>query len=66
MSAGKVYNITPYLEFHPGGVSELMRGAGKDSTDLFDEVSQCSISCLPLVFIYNLILSLLCHFCDIC
>lgn len=25
---GKVYNVTPYLEYHPGGPIELMRGAG--------------------------------------
>ncbi len=31
----KVYNITPYLDFHPGGIDELMRCAGKDGTDLF-------------------------------
>ena len=36
--AGKVYNMTPYMKFHPGGVDELMRGAGKDCTILFDEV----------------------------
>lgn len=35
---GKVYNMTPYMKFHPGGVDELMRGAGKDCTILFDEV----------------------------
>ncbi|XP_053688517.1 cytochrome b5 reductase 4 isoform X2 [Sabethes cyaneus] len=35
---GKVYNVTRYLDFHPGGVDELMRGAGKDATKLFDEV----------------------------
>eukprot|EP00656_Telonema_subtile_P044660 TRINITY_DN50921_c0_g1_i2.p1 TRINITY_DN50921_c0_g1~~TRINITY_DN50921_c0_g1_i2.p1 ORF type:complete len:327 (-),score=65.87 TRINITY_DN50921_c0_g1_i2:46-1026(-) len=34
---GKVYNMTPYMDFHPGGVHELMRGAGIDSTHLFDE-----------------------------
>lgn len=28
--AGKVYNVTPYLKYHPGGVGELMRAAGKD------------------------------------
>ncbi|KAF2275770.1 uncharacterized protein EI97DRAFT_433715 [Westerdykella ornata] len=35
---GKVYNITPYLPFHPGGEGELMRAAGKDGGKLFMEV----------------------------
>lgn len=35
---GKVYNISPYLEYHPGGEEELMKGAGIDGTVLFDEV----------------------------
>ncbi|KAJ4420260.1 hypothetical protein N0V82_004471 [Gnomoniopsis sp. IMI 355080] len=35
---GKVYNITPYIAFHPGGGPELLRGAGKDGTRLFAEV----------------------------
>lgn len=35
---GKVYNVSAYLDFHPGGVDELMRGAGKDATSLFDEI----------------------------
>jgi cytochrome b involved in lipid metabolism len=34
---GKVYNITPYLTFHPGGQKELMRAAGRDGTKLFGE-----------------------------
>ncbi|KAF7374764.1 Cytoplasm protein [Mycena sanguinolenta] len=32
---GKVYNITAYLPFHPGGERELMRVAGRDGTHLF-------------------------------
>ncbi|THH10041.1 hypothetical protein EW145_g1588 [Phellinidium pouzarii] len=32
---GKVYNITPYLPFHPGGEKEIMRAAGRDGTKLF-------------------------------
>ncbi|KAL8859691.1 MAG: hypothetical protein Q9178_003805 [Gyalolechia marmorata] len=37
---GKVYNLTPYMDFHPGGVNELMKGAGreKDGERLFLEV----------------------------
>lgn len=34
---GKVYNITPYLPFHPGGEKELMRVAGRDGSKLFGE-----------------------------
>jgi len=32
---GKVYNVTPYLSFHPGGEKELMRVAGRDGSKLF-------------------------------
>ncbi|EGP88028.1 unnamed protein product [Zymoseptoria tritici ST99CH_1A5] len=35
---GKVYNITPYLPFHPGGEPELMKAAGRDGTKLFMDV----------------------------
>ncbi|KAJ5523180.1 hypothetical protein N7513_012724 [Penicillium frequentans] len=35
---GKVYNISPYVPYHPGGKGELLRGAGKDSAKLFQEV----------------------------
>lgn len=34
---GKVYNITQYLDYHPGGSSILMKGAGKDCTALFNK-----------------------------
>jgi hypothetical protein len=35
---GRVYNVTYYMDFHPGGVAELMRGIGKDGTGLFSQV----------------------------
>jgi len=35
---GRVYNVTAYLPFHPGGEGELRRAAGKDGEKLFMEV----------------------------
>ncbi|XP_024117733.1 cytochrome b5 reductase 4 [Oryzias melastigma] len=35
---GMVYNVTPYMDYHPGGGDELMKAAGLDGTDLFDQV----------------------------
>ncbi|KAI9188286.1 hypothetical protein H9P43_002677 [Blastocladiella emersonii ATCC 22665] len=32
---GNVYNMTAYLKFHPGGIKQIMRGAGRDSTKMF-------------------------------
>jgi cytochrome b involved in lipid metabolism len=32
-----VYNVTHYLPFHPGGEKELLRGVGRDGTNLFME-----------------------------
>lgn len=34
---GKVFNITPYIDFHPGGVNEIMKCAGRDGTVLFNK-----------------------------
>lgn len=30
--------MTPYMDYHPGGEEELMKAAGIDGTDLFDQV----------------------------
>lgn len=35
--SGKVYNMSAYLPYHPGGEKELMRVAGRDGTKLFGE-----------------------------
>lgn len=29
--------MTKYLEYHPGGIPELMRAAGTDASDLFNQ-----------------------------
>ncbi|KAL0456242.1 UNVERIFIED_CONTAM: cytochrome domain-containing protein RLF [Sesamum latifolium] len=34
---GRVYNIAPYMKFHPGGEDMLMKGVGKDCTSLFNK-----------------------------
>ena len=34
---GKIYNVSKYLPYHPGGSAELMRGVGRDATQLFDK-----------------------------
>lgn len=33
----QVYNIGPYLRFHPGGHEILLKAAGTDCTKLFDK-----------------------------
>ncbi len=35
---GRVYNLGPFLPYHPGGAPELLRAAGRDGTKLFLEV----------------------------
>merc|ERR1712136_244655 len=35
---GRVYDITKFLEEHPGGEEVLLEQAGKDSTEAFEDV----------------------------
>eukprot|EP01018_Ginkgo_biloba_P028963 Gb_03758 [translate_table: standard] len=34
---GRVYNISPYMKFHPGGLDMLMKASGRDCTALFNK-----------------------------
>ncbi|XP_022759603.1 cytochrome b5-like [Durio zibethinus] len=36
--SGKVYDVTPFLEEHPGGDEVLLAASGKDATDDFEDV----------------------------
>ncbi|XP_050663751.1 cytochrome b5-like [Leptidea sinapis] len=37
-----VYNVTEFLEEHPGGLEVLMELAGKDASEAFEDVSHSS------------------------
>ncbi|OAY32789.1 cytochrome b5 [Manihot esculenta] len=39
---GKVYDVTKFLEDHPGGDEVLLAATGKDATDDFDDVGHSS------------------------
>ncbi|XP_024015284.1 cytochrome b5 [Eutrema salsugineum] len=39
---GKVYDVTKFLDDHPGGVDVLLSASGKDATDEFEEVGHSS------------------------
>ncbi|VDM94898.1 unnamed protein product [Thelazia callipaeda] len=59
----KVYDVTEYLLFHPGGADELLRVAGTDGTDLFNTIHSwvnydamlktCFVVHKPKLAIYN-------------
>lgn len=34
---GRVYDVTPYLEYHPGGRKVLEEWAGTDATKVFNQ-----------------------------
>jgi cytochrome b involved in lipid metabolism len=33
-----VYDVTEYVKYHPGGVEEIMKGAGQDATNMFNQI----------------------------
>ena len=49
---GDVYDITNYIKDHPGGKKKIIRGIGKDSTEMFYRYHEgLKISNTPLLFL---------------
>lgn len=40
----QVYDVSGFIEKHPGGVSQLMLGAGRDVTVLFESYHNYNVS----------------------
>ncbi|CAN0152813.1 unnamed protein product, partial [Phaeothamnion confervicola] len=38
----KVYDVTSYLEDHPGGSEVMLEVAGEDATDMFEDIGHSS------------------------
>ncbi|VDO18476.1 unnamed protein product [Heligmosomoides polygyrus] len=39
---GKVYDVTKFLDDHPGGSDVLLEQVGKDATEAFDDIGHSS------------------------
>ncbi|XP_077225300.1 uncharacterized protein LOC143858536 [Tasmannia lanceolata] len=48
---GKVYDVTKFLEEHPGGEDVLIEVSGKDATEAFEEVGH-SVSAVSMMSSY--------------
>ncbi|KAK3194556.1 hypothetical protein Dsin_025866 [Dipteronia sinensis] len=46
--SGKVYDVTPFLDDHPGGDEAMINVTGKDATEDFDDVGH-SISAIDML-----------------
>jgi len=55
--SGKVYDVTSYVNQHPGGVDNIVSGCGTDATDLFAQIhSQRAYDLLPHFYIGDLVM----------
>ncbi|CAI9770640.1 unnamed protein product [Fraxinus pennsylvanica] len=49
---GKVYDVTKFLEDHPGGDEVLLSATGKDATDDFEDVGHSSSARVQMEELY--------------
>ena len=44
LRAGKVYDVTPFMDDHPGGGEIMLSAAGKDATNDFEARRRCRLT----------------------
>jgi Cytochrome b5-like Heme/Steroid binding domain len=60
----KVYDVTKYLDDHPGGAEVLLEQAGQDATDMFEDIGHSQDARLVLLSFIVMVFNNRCLLCS--